>query len=117
MSDENDNAPVFEEKTYIFTVAEADTDGANVNSQPSDIITSVGYVTAEDVDDGRNGTVSYKILNQNIGITTAILILPTTVKPALYGHSVERPPFICDKFSKLPFNMFSRYPFKRGCHL
>ena len=78
MTDENDNAPVFEERAYTFTLMESDV-VANVNSDLTvgDVTTSIGYVTALDADFGRNGTVNYRIMSENIGTRryTAIRLL------------------------------------------
>ncbi|XP_056373100.1 protocadherin gamma-B4-like isoform X35 [Hyla sarda] len=55
ISDENDNAPVFEKINYIVYITE--------NNQPG---TSIYNIVASDLDQGDNGKITYSIGNSNI---------------------------------------------------
>ena len=75
MIDENDNPPLFEEDAYTFTIIETDIIVGDVKAAaiPESVvnninITSVGYVTAVDSDDGSNAAINYRILSGNIGM-------------------------------------------------
>ena len=50
IADRNDNSPVFEDKSYVFSVTE--------NSQPGVVL---GSVRARDEDKGKNGEIEYRL--------------------------------------------------------
>ena len=50
VADRNDNSPVFEEKSYVFSAPES--------SRPGHVI---GSVQARDDDKGRNGEIEYRL--------------------------------------------------------